>query len=266
MILQSVAALAALGVSARWNWWRPRAGGLPILMYHKIGDPPAGSRLGKLWVSTDMFRRQMAYLKKNGYRPMTFFDLAALVDKVQPVPENAVVITFDDGYRNNHEAAFPILKEFGFKAVIYLVVNALDKGDNFWHDPASEVRIPMLTWDQVKEMRDYGIEFGSHTMNHPRLANLTPERVQEELVESRKVLTEKLGYAPIAFANPYGNAADEPLVRNAVRDAGYRWAVSVHLGKADLHKEPYCLRRLFVRGDDFMYDFHLNMTRGKARF
>jgi peptidoglycan/xylan/chitin deacetylase (PgdA/CDA1 family) len=197
---------------------------------------------------------------------MTFFDLAALLDKGGSAPENAVVITFDDGYRNNYDEAFPVLKEFGFKAVIYLVVNALERGENFWHDPSSEVRIPMLSWKQVEEMRDYGIEFGSHTMNHPRLSRLNPAKVRDELAESRDSLREKLGYAPIAFANPYGDASDDPQAQKFIREAGYRWAVSVHQGKADLAREPYCLRRLFIRGDDNMLDFHLNMTRGKARF
>jgi peptidoglycan/xylan/chitin deacetylase (PgdA/CDA1 family) len=257
-------AAAALGASARWNWWRPWAPGLPVLMYHKVGVPPPGSKLGKLWVSQEDFRRQMAYLLDNGWHPITLAEAAKAVDAGKALHEKAVVITFDDGYRNNLDNAQPILKEFGFRAVLFVVTNALGR-DNFWHDPSSETRIPMLSWEQVKTLQDAGWEIGSHTLNHPRLAKLSPEEVKKELTESRDEIERRLGVRPVTFANPYGNAADDPAVQSAIKDAGYRWSVSVHQGKADLAGNPYCLKRIFVRGDDTLLDFHLNMTRGRAR-
>jgi hypothetical protein len=75
-----------------------------------------------------------------------------------------------------------------------------------------------------------------------------------------------VGKRPVTFANPYGDASDDPGVQEAVRAAGYRWAVSVHQGKADLQGNSYNLKRLFIRGDDTLLDFHLNMTRGRSRF
>jgi peptidoglycan/xylan/chitin deacetylase (PgdA/CDA1 family) len=218
-----------------------------------------------LWVSVDMFRGQMSYLKKRGYHPLTFKEVAAEVDAGQSLSENAVVLTFDDGYKNNYENGFPILREFGYKAVFYLVTNAVGR-DNFWHNPSSEIRLPMLSWGEIKEMQDAGMEIGSHTLNHPPLLSLTPDEVRRELVESRDELAARLGQLPLTFANPYGNGADAPAIQKAIENAGYRWAVSVHRGKADLHGNPHCLKRLFIRGDDTMYDFHLNMTRGQARF
>lgn len=268
MILETLAGgavAAALGFSARWNWWRPRTGGLPILMYHKIGDSPPGSKLKKLWVSTDRFRRQMDYLRRNGYKPLRFLDAAAILDRGEKIPPESVIITFDDGYKNNYENAFPVLREFDFKAVIYVVVNAVGR-DNFWHDPSSETRVPMLSWAEISEMESEGMEFGSHTMNHAKLSRIPVEKVAEELRESRRILAEKLRNPLISFANPYGDGQDDVKIQNMIREAGYRWAVSVHQGKADLAAEPYRLRRLFVRGDDTDWDFHLNMSRGRARF
>jgi peptidoglycan/xylan/chitin deacetylase (PgdA/CDA1 family) len=264
-ILWTIGGLAAAGFSARWNWWRPAAPGVPVLMYHKIGDPPPGSKLGKLWVSTKAFRRQMEYLRKNGWTPITFLDVAAHLDEGAPVPAKPVVITFDDGYRNNYENAFPVLKEFGFKAVVFLVVNTLE-GENAWHDPATETRIPMLSWKQIDEMRAAGVEFGSHTLSHPRLERLAPDAARGEIEESRRLLAARLGKAPVSFAYPYGNGADSPALQEMVRKAGYRWAVSVHQGKGDFKRAPFCLKRLFIRGDDTAWDFHLQMTRGKSRF
>ncbi|HRY30096.1 MAG TPA: polysaccharide deacetylase family protein [Elusimicrobiota bacterium] len=255
------AALSALGVSARWNWWRPAAEGLPVLMYHKVGDPPPGSRLKKLWVSVAKFRRQMEYLKTHGYQPATFAELAEDPARFS----RPVVLSFDDGYLNNYQNAFPLLREFGFRAVVFLVVDAIGK-DNFWHDPRNEVRIPMLSREQILEMQAAGVEFGSHTFSHPRLSRLDDAAARREIIESRRALEVLLGRAPVPFAYPYGDGQDEPRLWKIVEEAGYRWACAIHQGKARPEKNPYSLRRIFVRGDDGLWDFHLNLTRGRARF
>jgi peptidoglycan/xylan/chitin deacetylase (PgdA/CDA1 family) len=123
----------------------------------------------------------------------------------------------------------------------------------------------MMSWKEVEELHRYGMEIGSHTMTHPRLNNLDAAAVKLELTKSFDVLTEVLGQKPVSFAYPYGNGQDNPAVRKAVKDAGYLWATTVHQGKADLAGDPYRLNRIFVRGDDTAFDFHLNMTRGKSR-
>ncbi len=268
MLIETLAgagALGVLGLSARWNWWRPAAAGLPVLMYHKAGVPPAGSKLKKLWVSVDQLRRQMAYLKRRGYAPVTLRRVADIRAGGGPLPKNAVAITFDDGYRNNLENGWPVLREFGFPATLFVVVNAVG-GENFWHDPATETRLPMLSWDELKTLRDAGWDIGSHTLNHPRLARLSSAAAKTEITESRRILAEKLGEPPVSFAHPYGNGADDPALRLLIGEAGYRTACSVHQGLADPVAAPFCLKRLFVRGDDTPWDFHLNMTRGRARF
>lgn len=257
--------LAALGVSARWNWWRFPKTGLPVLMYHKVGVPPPGSRLKKLWVSVEELRWQMDYLKCHGYAPLTLRRVAELLAEGRTLPANGVVLTFDDGYRNNLENALPVLQEYGFPATIYIVVNAVGR-DNFWHDPANEIRLPMLGWENIATLRDAGWDIGSHTLTHPRLTRLSLEDAQNEIVESRRILAEKLGTPPVSFAHPYGDGADNADIRRLVQDAGYRTACSVHRGKANVAASPFCLKRIFVRGDDTRWDFHLNMTRGQSRF
>ena len=259
-----VGALAALGVSARWNWWRWPAGGLPILMYHKVGVPPAGSRLKKLWVSVEEFRWQMGYLKRHGYVVLTLRQVADRMAAGEPVPAKGVVLTFDDGYRNNLENALPVLGEFGWPATIYIVVNAVGR-DNFWHDPATETRLPMLSWDEINILKNAGWDIGSHTLNHPRLTRLSLDQAKNEIVESRRILAETVGVPPVSFAHPYGDGADNGDIRRLIQEAGYRTACSVHRGKADVAATPFCLKRIFVRGDDTRWDFHLNLTRGQAR-
>jgi len=263
-IFGAATALVFLGVSARWTWWRRSTPGLPILMYHKVGTPPVGSRLRKLWVSTDRFREQMGWLKRHGYHPLTLRQAISYQDSKEPLPEKSVVLTFDDGYENNFTHAFPILQEFGFSAVLFLVVNAVG-GENFWHDPKNETRLPMVSWDQVKTLHQAGWEIASHTLSHPRLQRLTSPEIRRELFESRRLIADGVGETPVSFAHPYGNGADDPVVAEALRACGYRAACSVHRGKADLTSDPLNLRRIFVRGDDNLWDFSLGLSRGCSR-
>ena len=92
MLMSGVAVAAAGAASARWNWWRRPLPGATVLMYHKVGNPPEDSKLKKLWVSSDMFRRQMTYLKDKGYNPITFKDLYASSDKGIALPSSYFLI------------------------------------------------------------------------------------------------------------------------------------------------------------------------------
>lgn len=269
MIISTAVVLGVLAAaaSARWNWWRPKASGIPTLMYHKVGDYPEGSQLKKLWVTVADFRKQLEYLKRHGYTPMLFSELKSVEAGERPMPEKPVLITFDDGYANNREQAFPVLRELGMKANIFLVYETIDH-HNSWHNPESEPWIRMLTWAQVKEMQDSQlVEFGSHTMRHRLLTGIDRDDVRWELTESKKRLEEKLGREMVGFAYPYGAGAYDKGVRGLAREAGYRYDFGIKQGISPWPWNPDSgpLKRLFIRGDDFMLDFHLNMTRGKAR-
>lgn len=261
-------AAAAAAVSARWNWWRPLKTGLPVLMYHKVGVPPPGSKLKKLTVSPEEFRWQMLWLKRHGYTTLLFREVHDILEGRRPSPEKPALVTFDDGYANNAEIAFPILKELGAKGNIFLVHDTIE-GMNTWHDPATETRLKMMTWKQVDELKASGlVDFGSHTMTHINCEKTPLEKVRAEMAEAKAKLKEKLGFDPVFFAYPYGAGAYVREVREAAYLAGYRYDFSVRQGIAPwpwkIEMGP--IPRLFIRGDDSRFDFHLNMTRGKARF
>lgn len=163
------------------------------------------------------------------------------------------------------ENALPILREFGFPAVIYVVVNAVGR-DNFWHDPASETRIPMLDWDGVRALQSAGWEIGCHTLNHARLPRLSPDAVRTELTQSRTVLAEKLGVAPVSFANPYGDAADDPAVQALIREArGPAPRCPSIKEKRTCPATPIASAVSSSAGTTPPGTFILNMTRGRAR-
>ena len=269
-MIAEIAALgaAAVGASARWNWWRPVvAGGLPALMYHKIGDPPPGSKLKKLWVSAGKFRAQLGWLRDRGYAAVSLSDWRDAEKGIKPLPEKPVLITFDDGYANNFDAAYPLLREFGMKANVFLVYETIET-HNSWHNPAGEPWMKMLTWAQIKEMQDSGVfEFGSHTMRHRCLTEIPLEDARWEMTESKKRLEDALGREVLGFAYPYGAGAYDPAVRRAALEAGYRFDFGIKQGITTLPwaREAEAIRRLLIRGDGSLFDFELNMTRGRAR-
>lgn len=257
----------ALGASVRWNWWRLPKEGLPVLMYHKIGEPPERTSLKKLWVSEKDFRRQMKYLLERGYTPVTLAELRDFIQGKKPLPPNPVMVTLDDGYQNNYTCAFPVLEELKVKANVFLVYETVGR-HNAWHNPDSEPWLKMLTWPQVEEMERSGlVEFASHTMRHSNLLEIPPEEVRWEVEESKKRMEDKMGREMFAFAYPYGAGAYDPRVREKVLKAGYSLDFSIRQGKtplSDLAQKP--IQRLLIRWQDDPFDFFLNLTRGKSHF
>ncbi|HNT98569.1 MAG TPA: polysaccharide deacetylase family protein [Elusimicrobiales bacterium] len=264
MTAAALVLLAAAAFSARWNWWRPVSRGPAILMYHKVGNPPPGDRLPKLWVRTADFRRQMDWLKKRGYAVMTLRDLAAVYGRGQEPPERSAVITFDDGYRNNLTEALPVLAGFGFPCVVFMVSEAVG-GENFWRG-GGEAGTEMLSAEELRSLAAKGVEIGSHTMRHRNLAGAGGGEALEELAGSKARLEEILGAPVTSFAYPYGGGAFDDGIRDLVKKAGYTCAVSVKQGKPRPGDDLFRLKRILVRGDDNMLDFALNVTRGKSRF
>lgn len=258
--------LCAAAASARWTWWRPQSPGLPVLCYHKIGSPPPGSKLGDLWVTPEKFRSQVAWLLARGCNTVLFSDLLRAHKGEKPLPEKAVLITFDDGYENNYTHAYKILKELNAKGNIFVVYNTIGKA-NLWHNPAGEPWLNMATLDMLKEMLAGGvIEAGSHTMNHPDLEKIPLENAAWEMTESKKQLQDALGVEICAFAYPYGAGAYSPAVRECALKAGYTFDFSFRQGKtAWPWREAGPIDRLFIKGGDNNWDLSLHLSRGASR-
>lgn len=230
-------------------------------MYHKIGEPPRDSKIKKLWVSQKQFEKHLAYLKKRGYTSVTFEDIA----RNNALPSKPVIITFDDGYENNFTSALPLLQRYGFRAVFFIVHEAIGR-DNFWHNPDTEKRISMMKPAQLQQLVSEGHEIASHTCSHPGFETIDRVRIQHELTASKQALEKITEKKVVTFAYPYGTGAFVPSIQEMVKKAQYRYACSIRQGKGDLKKHALCLKRLLIRGDDTMFDFYLNLTRGKSRF
>lgn len=198
---------------------------VPVLNYHKIDNLPHA-----LSLTPEEFDEQMSYIAENGYHTISPDQLVGYLKYGRPLPDKPVLITFDDGYRDNYANAYPILRKYGFTATIFLVTSLVGQDDRF------------LTWEQVREMQKSGFTFGSHTVHHLALTKLSPEQVQEELVESRLEMERQLGAKPRYFAYPTG--AYNRQLAETVRLAGYRAAFTVRYGEVGLESDQYALERI----------------------
>lgn len=181
---------------------------VPILVYHYIREPRFGpdDPDRQYEVSPQVFSAQLLYIKEQGFETIHMSDIAAAFTEGKPLPEKPVIISFDDGRDSQYTAAFPLLKEYGFTASFFVFTNAMD-------------RPGYLTWDQLAEMRDAGMEIGSHGIYHPYLTRLSDEEMRAELFGSRAKLREMLGVPGDVIAYPFG--LNDERVRSAAAEAGY---------------------------------------------
>lgn len=133
--------------------------------------------------------------------------------------ENGIIITFDDGEKTIYDYAFPVLKRFGIKAIVFLIVDYIGK-ENLWDISLAGARVLHLSWDEIIEMKKWGIEFGSHTMTHRNLTGLSNQEIEYELHESKRVLEEKIGSCN-CLSYPF-NRVNMNII-DAAAKAGYRY-------------------------------------------
>lgn len=215
---------------------------VPILNYHKVDILNHA-----LSVSPREFEEQMEYLYQNGYHTITPDQLMAYLKSGKPLPDKPILITFDDGYLDNYTNAYPILKKYGFTGTIFIVTNFISKDERF------------MTWDQIKEMQQNGMIFGSHTANHKSLTSLTKEQVLDELSQSRDEITRQLGKAPKYFAYPTGTYNGE--IEDMVRKTGYKAAFTIEYGQVGADSDIFLLQRIPIfKGQKTFRSFFIRLN------
>ena len=225
---------------------------IPVIMYHRVINNPENEGVHGTYIYENIFREHMQYLKDKNYTVITFKDL----DKIGwrnrfEKDKKYIFITFDDGYKDNYDLAFPILKEFGFKATIFLMGSSTY---NEWDVNASgEKEFPLMSVEMIKEMQDYGIEFGAHTFNHPKLNTLSNEEIEHQIIDVKKPLEEKIGKEIITFAYPYGILND--YAKEMTKKAGYTFALATDSGSVCLSDDLYQIRRIAIFPNTNLFSF-----------
>lgn len=157
----------------------------------------------------DLFQRQVEALLERGFTGITLAHLLDGWDGLRPLPRRPMVITFDDGLASVHSLALPILSGLAVPATVFAVSSYVGRC-NRWPGQADHVpRLPMLSWSALQELAAAGWEVGAHTVSHPSLDAVSVQQAEREIIDSRRMLEERLGIGVTSFAYPYGLATDE---------------------------------------------------------
>ena len=220
---------------------------LRVLMYHKVNDQWPNP----ITVPTAIFAEQMTLLRELGYTVVSLDDVRDHYVDGAPLPDRAVLITFDDGYLDNLEQAAPILLDHGYPAVIFAPIGYLEPGARpLPHEESlfrSGIHNPTLTWSRLAELDEAGIRIESHGIGHRRLAELDPDEALREIAISKLRLEEALGREVEAYAYVKGSRADYRAEHaSLVRQAGYKLGFSAVSGVNDSGSDRYQLLRYNV--------------------
>ena len=227
---------------------------IPVIMYHRVVNNENEGGVHGTYITAKKFDEHMKYLKEHDYEPITFKELLKLNYRNRfNNGKKYIILTFDDGYEDNYKIAFPILKKYQFKCIIYLVSHL---NYNKWDVEVPEnpeKKFPLMTWGMIKEMQEYGIEFGGHTMTHQKLAHIPFEQAKEEITKSTQYLEEKLGEKLVCFAYPYGDLNEQ--VKEFVRNSSYSFAVATDSGDLSFSEDLFQIRRIGIFPTNNMLSF-----------
>lgn len=235
---------------------------VPILMYHSISNDaePRLSPYYKVNTSPTVFREHIGFLAKQNYRSIDLMKVIDLSKQGTPLPEKSVVITFDDGFRNFYTDAFPVLQQYGFSATVFLPTAFIQNTRQVFKEKEC------LTWAEVRELRQCGVLFGSHTVTHPRLVDLSWNEIKRELYASKQELEQRLGESISTFAYPYAfPQADQQYMRGIktlLAESGYKCCATTEIGRVKRSDDPFRLKRLPVNSLDDPVFFKAKLNGG----
>lgn len=187
-----------------------------VLAYHKITNKVD---FGINTIKIAKFKEQIGLIAKLGYNPTTFHR----IEQGENNSGKSIVIVFDDGYEDCYTDAAPVLRTFGFPAVIFPVINYIGKY-NLWEPFFLQRKFKHMTKEQLIELSREGYEIGSHGFNHLYLPGLDEDILQQEISDSKKILEDWLGNEVITFCYPYGYFNRK--IYTCVQNAGYHYAVA----------------------------------------
>ncbi|BCZ44249.1 deacetylase [Clostridium gelidum] len=218
--------------------------GVPVLYYHSVRE----SADNEVTITPKLLRTELQYIRDEGYVTLTLSELKAYILNNSPIPTKSILITFDDGYMDNYDNAFPILKDLNMVATIFCITSNLD-GSYY------------LSKEAIDEMSHYGIDIESHTVNHPKLNKMTYDEQLSEFIDSKKTLESITGKKIDSIAYPFGDFNDDSI--KAAKDAGYTLGFTTKKGLSDRDDNPLKLDRIYISSKYDMDTFKeiLNKTK-----
>ncbi len=202
--------------------------GVPVLMYHSISTIPGNS----LGVPVKQFHEEIEWLHRQNYHSLSLEEFYQALANKTPVPDKPILFTFDDGYLDNYDEAWPTLRQNGFKATFFVVTNSVGPG--------------MMNWNQLNELTNQGNSIGSHTVHHLDLAKLSNKQQENELKISKQELENDLGIREQALCFPSGRY--NTITLNLMQRLGYRLGFTTNPGKVHLGDDLSTLKRVRISG------------------
>lgn len=209
---------------------------VPILMYHYLSIPPADADRYRvdLSVPPDLFAAHLDTIVAEGYTTISLDLLVQHLTRGVPLPEKSVILTFDDGYRDNYDNALPLLVERGMTATFFISTDFIDEG-----------RPEYLTWDMVRAMRDAGMTIGSHGRNHFSLKGRDVDFLVWQALGSRETIAFEVGEPPRFMSYPAGEYDD--LTRDIFQQAHYWAGLTTIQGATHASNDLFQMHRVRVR-------------------
>ena len=223
---------------------------LPILMYHRVA-PTGHERLREWRLTPDQFEAQLHYLRTAGYSSAGFEEWRQAAARHEPLPGRRVMLTFDDGYEDFAEHAYPLLRQYELEATVFLVSERVGL-TNEWDRGYGET-VPLMDWETIRALDGHGVEFGGHSASHPMLTALGLDEVVREASRCRAELVEQLGHLVRPFAYPYGDT--DAAVARMVGACGFEYGVTTAGYAASASIPMLSLPRIDVPGTSSFDDF-----------
>ncbi|WP_179039989.1 trifunctional glycosyltransferase/class I SAM-dependent methyltransferase/polysaccharide deacetylase [Rhizobium leguminosarum] len=232
------------GIGREAAWKTEVTTSVPILMYHRIAEDGPDA-LRRFRTSPEIFRKQMQFLRRQGYYSVTAQNLANLLRSGKPIQGRPVMLSFDDAYLDFQTNAYPILAENDFSADVFVVTDKVG-GRSDW-DSAHGEPAPLMSWSHIQELHQKGISFGSHLASHTPASAIDNEALLAEAILSRDALQSRLGTPVESIALPYGGT--DFRVPGILALAGYSVGFTTRPAKATFSDNFFALPRFEVRGD-----------------
>jgi len=292
-----------------------------VLLFHRVCPKEDYAYLEpSLCLTPEVFETHIRDLSSQRYKFLSLNDLVRLIRSANPMPKRAAVVTFDDGYKDNYEYAYPILRRYGIPATVFLATGHINAQNLFWWDRVGyvvhhtkvsridldlfgkyplrseldrsrtrdllidrlkripsdvkeqvidgladicQVRIPldlskrlMLSWREIEEMDNRGICFGAHSVSHTILTNTTISKAENEIIQSKEDIEDRLAKEVTAFSYPNGDFNDE--IVSIVRGNGFECAVAILGRLVSSGDDLYRLSRIPVSTENSSFKLRLS--------
>ena len=218
---------------------------IPVLMYHKIPNEEINSQ-HKIFVLKEDFEKHLQFFQKNGFETLTFSQLEKFKKEeldFSTFPKKPLILTFDDGYRDNLENASPLLKKYGFSAQIFLLANS-EIGNNSWDASGQEPSHEILSGPDRQAWKQSAFEIGSHGFSHEKITQMSLEKALAELKDSKESLEKEFKIKVNVFAFTYGDTNRKMAA--LAEAAGYEYAVNTDTGGFLIEEAPYEIFRVNI--------------------